>query len=128
MAYTIKKGKGAGTGHMSKTSIKKRVNAATNGRGNNSAYTGGARAIDQNSDTAGAMREAWRENRNVQTYTRTKNGRLSDGNGAKNAKTWTQTNRDMDGNLVSQSGRKTMSTRSQRAYDVRKGFVMAYFF
>ena len=35
--------------------------------------------------------------------------------------TWTYTNRDMEGNLVSQSGRNKVATRRQREYDTRKG-------
>lgn len=39
----------------------------------------------------------------------------------KGAKTWTYTNRDMEGNLISQSGRSQLSDRRQREYDTRKG-------
>lgn len=53
----------------------------------------------------------------------TKNGLMSveGSNNTKGAKTWTFTDRDMDGNLIRQSGRSQLSDRRQRNYDVRNG-------
>lgn len=66
-------------------------------------------------------------NTGVRTYGSTVNGRLAviDERGranAANARTWTMTDRDYNGNLVRQSGRSQIANRSQRAYDVRAGF------
>ena len=67
------------------------------------------------------MRRAWESGENVQAYTRTASGRLSADGRRANGSTWTYTNRDMDGNFVSQSGRNRISTRRQRDYDTRAG-------
>lgn len=72
------------------------------------------------SDTEG-MRNAWANRTNVATATSSRNGRLSVNGRTAGGNTWTFTNRDMDGNLISQSGRKTTSSRRQRDYDVRSG-------
>ena len=67
------------------------------------------------------MRNAWDEGRDVQTYTRSKSGRLSTDGRKTGGSTWTYTNRDMDGNMVSQSGRSKLSSRRQRDYATRVG-------
>lgn len=67
------------------------------------------------------MRNAWDQNQNVQTVTKSKSGRMSVDGTKAGGSTWTYTNRDMDGNLVSQSGRSTLSNRRQRDYDTRAG-------
>lgn len=67
------------------------------------------------------MRRAWENRENVRTYTKSATGKLSTDGKKANGSTWTFTNRDMDGNLVSQSGRKTIANRRQRDYDVRTG-------
>lgn len=67
------------------------------------------------------QRQAWNNRQNVQTVTRSRDGRMSVNGRTAGGSTWTFTDRDMDGNLVSQSGRKTVSNRRQRDYDVRKG-------
>ena len=67
------------------------------------------------------MRRAWENQSNVSTYTRSKNGMLSADGRKAGGSTWTYTNRDMDGNLVRQSGRDKISNRRQRDYDTRVG-------
>lgn len=105
-----------------------RINAGIDGRGANSAYTGGARTAQPLVNSRGyqlselqGQQQAWNNGQQIQTVTRTRNGRMSTDGRKAGGSTWTFTNRDMEGNLVSQSGRKTLSNRRQRDYDVRKG-------
>lgn len=105
-----------------------RINAGIDGRGQNSAYTGGARTAQPLTNSRGyqlselqGQQQAWNNGQQIQTVTRTRNGRMSTDGRKAGGSTWTFTNRDMEGNLVSQSGRKTLSNRRQRDYDVRKG-------
>ena len=98
-----------------------RREARANGRGSNAAYTAGARSVDYNQDNATAMRNAWETGQNVQTYTRSRNGQMSADGRRAGGSTWTYTNRDMDGNLVRQSGRSKIANRRQRDYDTRVG-------
>lgn len=105
-----------------------RINAGLDGRGANSAYTGGARTAQPLVNSRGyqlselqGQQQAWNNGQQIQTVTRTRNGRMSNDGRKAGGSTWTFTNRDMEGNLVSQSGRKTLSNRRQRDYDVRKG-------
>lgn len=72
-------------------------------------------------DNAAAMRKAWEDRQNVQTYTRSKNGAMSVDGRKAGGSTWTYTNRDMEGNFVRQSGRSKISNRRQRDYDTRTG-------
>lgn len=105
------------------------ANAAIDGRGGRiSSYTGGARTVGTmrnargyNVSDAEGMRDAWQNRTNVATYTSSRNGRLSTNGRNADGSTWTYTNRDMEGNLVSQSGRKQIATRRQRDYDTRVG-------
>ena len=55
------------------------------------------------------MRRAWESGENVQAYTRTAAGKMSANGRTAGGSTWTYTNRDMEGNLVSQSGRNKIS-------------------
>lgn len=115
--------KSTGTGYFSRTSINKRVNATVNGRVGRQAYTSGARSVNFDRDNVPSMRQAWNSGENIGTYTRTSRGRLSaNGKDTRGALTHTQTNRDMNGNLISQSGRSKLANRRQRDYDVRQGF------
>lgn len=120
--------KSYGTGEWTRSNQSKRILAARNGRGRNAAYTSGAQETtsgERGQTQAQRMMAAWNDGvntRDVQTYTRTRNGRLSaNGRDTRGAYTWTQTNRDMDGNFVRQSGRSQMASRRQRDYDVRLG-------
>lgn len=105
-----------------------RINAGIDGRGANSAYTGGARTAQPLVNSRGyqlselqGQQQAWNSGQQIQTITRTRSGKMSADGRRAGGNTWTFTNRDMDGNLVSQSGRKTLSNRRQRDYDVRVG-------
>ena len=98
---------------------KARREARANGRVGNAAFTSGARSVDMSQDNADAMRKAWEERQNVATYTRSKNGAMSVDGKKAGGSTWATTNRDMEGNFISQSGRKTIATRRQRDYDNR---------
>lgn len=100
---------------------KARKEARANGRGENSAFTSGSRSVDFSQDNAKAMQRLWENNTSNAVYTRSLNGKLSADGRKAGGNTWTYTNRDMDGNLVSQSGRKSLSTRRQRDYDTRVG-------
>lgn len=72
-------------------------------------------------DNAQAMREAWQNRQNVATYTRSRNGAMSADGRKAGGSTWTYTNRDMEGNMVRQSGRSQIANRRQRDYDTRSG-------
>ena len=99
-----------------------RANAAIDGRTANAAFTAGARSVDTSQDNAKAMRRNWEERNKVDVYTKTSNGLLSaNGRNTKDAKTWTFTDRDMEGNFKRQSGRSKMADRRQRDYDVKSG-------
>lgn len=105
-----------------------RINAGIDGRGQNAAYTSGARTAQPLINSRGyqlselqGQQQAWNNGQQIQTVTRTRNGLMSADGRKAGGNTWTFTNRDMEGNLVSQSGRKTLSNRRQRDYDVRKG-------
>lgn len=120
---------------------KARKQARDNGRGSNSAYTGGARAVRASDDTPEEMRQAWREARGEvnqtrnangtfgakpngrrQVYTSSATGKMSANGKTAGGSTWTMTDKDDDGNTVRQSGRNKIANRSQRQYDVRAGF------
>ncbi len=96
---------------------RQRREARANGRGENQAFTSGARSTDYNTDNADAMRNAWNEGLRVQTYTSSRNGRLSPGGSKAGGYTWTFSDKDNN----RQSGRSRMATRRQRYYDVRLG-------
>lgn len=106
----------------SKSQIRERENRAVNAAPRNVAFTGRARSADFKSDNNAAMQEAWAKNTTVPTFTSTPDGKLSaNGRNTTGALTHTYTNRDMEGNLVSQSGRSRIATRAQRNYDTRAG-------
>ena len=129
----VKKGKKTTYNRTNKNSNtisqqKQRINAGIDGRGQNAAYTSGAKTAQQfknskgyNISEAEGMRRAWENGENVSTYTKTRSGKMSVDGKKAGGDTWTYTNRDMKGNLVSQSGRNKLSTRRQRDYDTRKG-------
>ena len=104
-----------------RSQIQARRDARNNGRGQNAAFTSGARSVDMSQDNAQAMRRAWESQQNVQAYTRTPSGRMSADGRKAGGSTWTYTDRDIDGNLVRQSGRSRISNRRQRDYDTRVG-------
>ena len=85
----------------------------------------GARNANQSYSAGGGRNQAY--DPDTKQFTKaassTKNGLLSveGSNNTKGAKTWTFTNRDMEGNLISQAGRSQLSDRRQRSYDVRNG-------
>ena len=112
--------------------IKARREARENGRGQNSAFTGGARTAQTFTDERGnrisdvqGMSLAWQNRRNVATYTRSKSGAKSVNGQTAGGSTWTFTNKDDNGNVISQSGRNRMATRRQRYYDIRVGLGLA---
>lgn len=122
---------------ITRTSEKARANAFIDGRGANANYTSGARTAQGFGYTGGVgkngkavsekegMRQAWRDNRKVSTYTSSKSGRMSTDGRSAGGTTWTFTQKDNDGNKVRQSGRSKMATRRQRYYDVRVGLGLS---
>ena len=85
----------------------------------------GARNTNQSYSAGGGRSQAYdpETKQFTKTASSTKSGKLAveGSNNTKGAKTWTMTNRDMEGNLISQSGRSQLSSRRQREYDVKKG-------
>lgn len=85
----------------------------------------GARNENQSYTAGGRLSQAYDPNTKQFTKgaTSTKSGRLAveGSTNTKGARTWTFTNRDMEGNLISQAGRSQTSDRRQREYDVKKG-------
>lgn len=128
---------------ITRSTERARAEAFTNGRGRNSAFTGGARTAQsfglsnrigrngrpvQISEQQG-MVNAWDAARNgqggrVATYGSSRNGRMSVNGRTAGGSTWTFTQRGADGALVRQSGRNRIATRRQRYYDVRRGLGM----
>ena len=101
---------------------RQRREARANGRGGNSAFTGGARSANMANDNAAAMRNAWSNRESVQTYTRSRTGAMSVNGTTAGGSTWTFSQRDDEGNKVRQSGRSQISDRQTRYRDVRSGF------
>lgn len=99
------------------SAMKRKAEALRNGRGDNQAFTSGARSTSFDADNPTAMKNAWGSGQNVQTYTRSKSGKLSAGGGKAGGLTWTMSDKDND----RQSGRSKPASRRQRDYDVRKG-------
>ena len=99
------------------SAMKKKAEALRNGRGDNQTFTSGARSTSFDADNPTAMKNAWDSGQNVQTYTRSKSGKLSAGGGKAGGLTWTMTDKDNG----RQSGRSKLANRRQRDYDVRKG-------
>lgn len=114
--------------YMTPSAQRAAAHAFTNGRGKNSAYTGGAQDAQGFTDKHGynisqkeGMKQAWNENRNVATYTRTASGRMSVNGRTAGGRTWTFTDKENG----RQSGRSKMASRRQRYYDVRVGLGLA---
>lgn len=115
-----------------------RINAGIDGRGQNSAYTGGAKSVPVYDDLGGGLkrlvhedeanRRAWAGQSNKAVYTRTADGKLSiNGKNTKGAVTNAMTPKNDDGSAVigkdgkvRQSGRSSLANRRQRDYDNRK--------
>lgn len=122
---------------VTRTSEKARANAFIDGRGSNANYTSGARTAQSFGYTGGVgrngravteqegMRQAWNSNSRVRTYTQSVNGKMSTDGRIAGGSTWTFTDKDADGNKLSQSGRNKLATRRQRYYDVRLGLGLA---
>ncbi len=108
-----------------KSQRKSRLNGYDNGRERNAAYTSGAREVGFPKDSTALNKEAWENGTKVQTYTSTKNGRMSGNGKTAGGMTWTMTAKDADGNKISQSGRNKIATRRQRYYDVRVGLGLS---
>lgn len=104
---------------------KQRAEARANGREGNAAYTSGAREVGFPKDSKALNKEAWETKQKVQTYTSSKNGRMSVDGKKAGGSTWTFTQKDGEGNTVRQSGRSKVATRRQRYYDVRVGLGMS---
>lgn len=104
---------------------KQRSEARANGREGNAAYTSGAREVGFPKDSKALNKDAWANKQKVQTYTSSKQGRLSDNGRTAGGSTWTFTKKDDDGNKVRQSGRSQVATRRQRYYDVRVGLGLS---
>ena len=134
MAKTTKNRTNKNTNTVSQQ--KARANSAINGKGGRiSSYTGGAQTAKSFTEKSApeigfpgytlseeeGMRRAWQGAKSVPTYTRSKNGLMSVDGSSAGGSTWTYTNRDMEGNFVSQSGRNKIASRSQRNYDTRAG-------
>ena len=85
----------------------------------------GARNENQSYSAGGGRSQAYDPDTKkfTKTASSTKKGLLSveGSNNTKGAKTWTFTDRDMEGNLIRQAGRSQLSDRRQREYDVKKG-------
>lgn len=112
------------------------ISSALDGRGQNAAYTAGARTAEPIVDRRGYStseadfyRQRWNDRQNVATVTRTASGRMSVNGRTQGGSTWTMTPKNDDGSPVinektgkaRQSGRSKIATRRQREYDVRKG-------
>lgn len=114
---------------ITRTSEKARANAFIDGRGTNANYTSGARTAQNFGYTGGVGRngkavserdgmvDAWREGKEVKTYTQSRSGRLSTDGKKAGGSTWTFSDKENG----RQSGRSRMATRRQRYYDVRIG-------
>ncbi len=76
-------------------------------------------------DATATNSDAWANDTNVNTYTSSKQGRLSTNGRTAGGSTWTFTQKDSDGNKIRQSGRRSVATRRQRYYDVRVGLGMS---
>ena len=85
----------------------------------------GARNENQSYTAGGRLSQAYDPDTKQFTKgaTSTKSGKLAveGSTNTKGAKTWTFTDRDMEGNLIRQAGRSQTSDRRQREYDVKKG-------
>ena len=107
-----------------RSQINARREARENGRGANSAYTGGARTAEGFTDNKGyrvsdveGMKNAWNNGTNVNTYTKSSTGKMSVNGRTAGGRTWTFSDKENG----RQSGRSSMASRRQRYYDVRKG-------
>lgn len=108
-----------------KSQRKARLNGYDNGRERNAAYTSGAREVGFPKDPKALNAEAWENGTQVQTYTSSKSGRMSDNGRTAGGYTHSFTKKDDDGNVEKQSGRGGVASRRQRYYDIRVGLGLS---